>query len=490
MTGPVDPLNKSAPPASSCSPFHARAALRALLTLRLPLDTATVAVIDGCVMEGVRRPPNASETVRARRARLRRLLVRLDAQPAGRRDDALVRCDTLAKLVGLSRVERELFALATHDLFDRLASSSVPSAASSFAAATTVLATALAAPSDLVAAALAPEATLRRGGLLDLGEADGGVRFRVGPIGARWLSVDRSAEPMARVFQPDEPAEWTFADFGHVGPDAELLRDQLRAALAAKRGVRIAVCGPTGSGRRALVRAVTADLGATIWRLRAAESALSAEDLARLALVSVAREGGVILVVDDSSEPESPALDLSALDALAKPPTSTAAPSPKVEREALAPRVEVPLVFIVEHDEDTAAWDFPDDGPRVDIAFQLPPMPAEVRERALKRAAKLDAEPTPAWIKNAASRGVSIAIVASVTKALEAVGYADSTAVERHLAHLMGRQGTHATHTSGPRLASALPYDLKWICTDTLHRPPELTRYRSPEAVPTSIAPS
>ncbi len=465
MTNPPRPPGRRGPRAGLSSPFHARAALRALVTLRLRLEASILSMLDYGSPPSSRLAPGAKPNSRAQRARLRRQLARLEAHPLDRRAEPLPRCDALGTALGLERLEVDLFALATNDVFERLAALPLPKGAMpTFATLTQVLAAALAVPLDTVSAALAPTASLRRAGLVELGDAEAGVRFRPGPIGARWLDVDDDAEPMTQVFQADQPAEWAFADFAHAGLDAEILRDQLRVALAARRGVRVVVRGPEGSGRRSLVRAVAAELGAVTWRLRAGEDALSPDDLARLAVVSVAREGGVVLLVEPTTGGMRSMFQRAYFPGRRRP-----RPEP-VEEADTDVRPDVPLVFIVDQsddEDDESPFSMPTETPRADVVVQLPPMPPAVRERALKRAIGCTDEVAPEWLKGAATRGVAVDTVARAAKALVAVGHADPALVERHLSHLMGREGKSAANEASPRPKSALPYDLGWICTDT-----------------------
>ena len=178
------------------------------------------------------------------------------------------------------------------------------------------------------------------------------------------LDVDDDAEPMTQVFQADQPAEWAFADFAHAGLDAEILRDQLRVALAACRGVRVVVRGPEGSGRRSLVRAVAAELGAVTWRLRAGEDALSPDDLARLAVVSVAREGGVVLLVEPTAGGMRSMFQRAYFPGRRRP-----RPEP-VEEADTDVRPDVPLVFIVDQsddEDDESPFSMPTETPRADV---------------------------------------------------------------------------------------------------------------------------
>ena len=440
-----------------------RGLLRAILTLRLPLEPVVVAVLEGGPRDEARRTREEGDTDRACRARLRRRLTRLRETPLDRSEDPLPHCDALSNFVGLEPLERDLFALATGDLFERLVvHCTADCPAEALDATVHIAAAALEAEVDAVKRALAPEGRLRRGGLVDVGECP--ARFRPGTIALRWLQADDGATPLANVFTVDDAPHWTVDDFAHVALDAEILRDQLRASLASRRGVRVGLRGPAGAGRRSLVRAVVASLGASTCRLRVPEGALDADDIARLSVVSVAREGGVVLLVEPSGdEDDGPPWDRHR--ARRHPPRTSSAPPADLP-------LEVPLVYLVDDQEPEGPWSTPPQGPRVDLTLHLPKLPSRARERAIRHAVGLEAEASPAWLAEVVPRDTPVADVARIARAVITADAAHGAALDRQISHLLAAETSGGvpialapTALETPK--SLLPYDLSWIRTDT-----------------------
>ena len=442
------------------SGFHTRALLRAILTLRLPLEPVTVSVLEGSAREEARRTRGKGDTDRACRARLRRQLTRLCEKPLNRSEDPLPQCDALSGFVGLEPLERDLFVLSACDLFERLVvhcTADCPS--EGFDATVHVAAAALEADVEDVKRALAPEGRLRRAGLVDVGE--GPARFGPGAVGLRWLQADEGATPLANVFSVEDAPRWTIDDFAHVALDAEILRDQLRSALAGRRGVRIGMRGPAGAGRRSLVRAVVASLGASTCRLRVPEGALDADDVARLSVVSVAREGGVVLLVEPGGGGDDDVPPWMRHRGRRHAPRASSAPPADLP-------LEVPLVYVIDdQDLDAPPWSAPAQGPRVDLTLHLPKLPSSARERAIRAAVGLDAAARPAWLAEAIPSDMPVADVARIARAVLVADAAHGATLDRQISHLLAAETSGGTPVTTEAPKSLLPYDLSWIRTDT-----------------------
>jgi hypothetical protein len=455
----------------------ARAALRALLTLRLPLQASVVATIEGGVRPSLRRTAAEVDNARACRARLRRLLKRLEARTNERRPEPLRRCDALAKLVGLAPVEAGIFALSTHGIFGQLLELSAARAGTPTREALAVmLAAALPAPLEAVRAAIAPEGKLVRGNLVTIGDERGGAHFGLGSVGLQWLVVDGPAmRPIDTLFTRLEPPAEPHGDFAHVGLDADILRAQLRAALDAKRGVRVTLRGANGSGREALVQAVAGELGATVWRASLHPDFLEADDLARLAVVALAAEQRPVLVMRGAPE-TTPFLH----GPFGRRPRRGRAGTPREPwladlgpRDAAPPEggsdeaVALPVVVLVEPEENTMPpWLEMPEEPRSGLILEMPPLPPHLRVRALQRAAGFAAEHTPSWLQQAAERGVTAERLRALAEEVARTGDLAPEVREAHLAHLVAREGRAPAPPPVTRPKSLLPYDLAWLRTD------------------------
>jgi hypothetical protein len=463
--------------AEGLSEEHARAALRALLALRLPLHPGVIATVEGGVRPAMRRTASESESPRACRARLRRLLKRLDARTNQRRPEPLRRCDSLAKLIGLGPVEAGVFALSTHGVFEQLLELAAAQAETpSRETLAVLLAAALPAPIEAVRVAIAPEGKLVRGSLVSLGDDCGGPRFSVGTVGMQWISMDGPAmRPVDALFTRLEPPDDTLVDFAHVGLDAEILRAQLRAALDGGTGVRVTLRGENGSGREALVRAIATELGATVWRASLHPDFLEADDLARLAVVALAEAQRPVLLVRGALD-TTPFLSGPFLPGPfgrgprrgRTDPRREAGPHDVGPREPASHEpVALPVVILTEPQENMMPpWLEMPEEPPTGLILQMPPLPPPLRVRALQRAAGFAAAHTPDWLRQAAERGVTAERLRGLAEDVARAGDLPPEVRERHLAHLVSREGRAPASPVATRPKSLLPYDLAWLRTD------------------------
>jgi len=444
------------------TPFHARAACRVVFSSEgFPVEGMELVEIETWLKPGTVTPrPRRGRTpdARAARRRLRRHHDKLEKQEPPRTGALTMRLDRLAEVAGLGPVERDVLVLAGTNLFEQLAKLRAqqlrPSPVSPLIE---VLSVGLAVPPDAVAAALAPGSTLLRAKLIELGAHE--VVFRLGEPALRWIFEEVESGPLDEVFEVSAASTLRLDDFAHVGLDAEILRDHLRAMLDRRSATTVGVLGARGSGRTELVRAIATELGATVLTLLKDCDDLTAGDLIRLRLALDAASSRALVVIEADRE-------------------GTRAPRERRRRrprrfveedvESALDELGVPVVHMLaqrsEPSESPFAFMFASEPTHdLDLVVEVPALPEPLRLRALARAAGHAEDAAPRWLADAAARGASPSAVEKHAKVVGALGHSDRSVADRQLAHLVSREG-NAGRLSPP--ASALAYDPAWLRTD------------------------
>ncbi len=443
------------------SAVHALAALRVVFSDGgFPSDVADLLEIEGWLRPRPARRSwkKRSLDARATRRRLRRHFDKLQQHEPPRRDPLVSRLDRLAQVADLGVVERELLVLAAVPFFERLASRHGrelrPTRSPPLLE---VLSVALGRPREELAAALAPTSALRRTELIEL-DCDA-PSFRLGELARDWLHQDLDDEALEEVSEILPTTTLSLADFAHVGLDAEILRDHLRASLAAGIATTVGVVGPPQSGRTTLVRAIAGELDATVVRVRRTVAALTPADLLRLRIARDAASARVLLLIEADDG-----------DARFDPIRRRRRPRRVMDEgsDASLAALGVPVIHMLAPREEPAEGSLMfmmprEPAPDHDLTVEVPALPESARLRALTLAAGLEGQPPPSWLTEAAARGASPSAVAKHAKAVRAMGHADRSVADRQLAHLVSREG------KAPRLSpptSALAYDPTWLRAD------------------------
>ncbi|RMH41819.1 MAG: AAA family ATPase [Deltaproteobacteria bacterium] len=134
-----------------------------------------------------------------------------------------------------------------------------------------VVSVAIQADVDDVVAALAPESRLVDTGIVTIDddeEYELQDKFEL-KEGIAELAVDRDLTPdilFDRFFSLAPEPTLTIADFEHLSEQVALVRRLLSRALrAGERGINVLFCGPTGTGKTELARAIAADIGVPLY---------------------------------------------------------------------------------------------------------------------------------------------------------------------------------------------------------------------------------
>lgn len=221
--------------------------------------------------------------------------------------------DALARRLALDALEARILALALHYRLDRRieglcdAISECRGRPTRFMRDAGLIALLLSAPEAGIANRLASEARLLASGVLHLGRcADLSVPERL-----MWL-IRRDVMPSADIYDQllgattNAPLDW--ASFAHLGREAEVAAEMLRAALARREsGVNVLLYGPPGTGKTSFATTLAARIGA---RLRPVAEADDDGDepnrderLAGLRLAQrLAEPGRTVLLFDEAED--------------------------------------------------------------------------------------------------------------------------------------------------------------------------------------------
>ena len=178
--------------------------------------------------------------------------------------------DVIARRLGLSRCETDILCLALHyrldqrveRLFDAL--SDARGGQSSFHRDCALIGLLLGAPPAEIDAALAAQAILSASGLLRI-DQDGDIC-----VLNRLVRLIRRATPPNKDFHDQllgaattDPLPWEC--FTHLGREAELAAEMLRAALTVRTGgINLLLYGPPGTGKTSLASSLAARVGARL----------------------------------------------------------------------------------------------------------------------------------------------------------------------------------------------------------------------------------
>lgn len=236
---------------------------------------------------------------------------------------------TLGDRLGLAPAERALITLAVigqatrilRDVLERLAEMvrDRPSAART-------LATLLDQPIAAICAALAPESTLMRTGLLRLNlheDDEPLLRPRSGLTPVMFDEFNADQALFAQFARPARAPNLNDEDFGHLEQDIDILVALLAAASRkGEVGINIMLYGPPGTGKTELARVLATQAGLALHEVRHTENDGEGMTRARYSQVVVAQRllrtvAGVALMFDET-EDLLPRRGANASDALGK----------------------------------------------------------------------------------------------------------------------------------------------------------------------------
>jgi len=252
---------------------------------------------------------------------LRRRLEALEAEPLPYPDHIEGNVAAFADYLGLSRFEADVAAFAAlADCVDTLSSAHRLVAQQTTRGVSEVIAAALNADPDAVGAVLAPEAPLRRAGVLRMVS----IERREGPehtkesepkemevlrgLGKALLSRQGDLADFFRGFVcPVDDQSQPMLDFGHVQDDVKRLTAVLAQALAAgETGTNVLIYGPPGVGKTALACTVGERIGAETYEIPTAQSHSEASlhgrsrfNAANLGQYLLAGRDNALLIFDD-----------------------------------------------------------------------------------------------------------------------------------------------------------------------------------------------
>lgn len=216
--------------------------------------------------------PSPGRSGSAIRERLEGRLRELEATPVASTDHFLRNTATLARILGLTAVERDLLRLAiVLELVTGLAELFRNPAPVGVSEVCHLAATALVVPEKAVRAALDRQAALRTTGLVSF---DSGAPYAVEfetmcGLVEHILSGRRTARSLMGLFVREAPTtKLSVADFSHAGEDVRAALRLVAGALRRRaRGVNVLLHGPPGTGKSELVRAIAQALGARLYEV-------------------------------------------------------------------------------------------------------------------------------------------------------------------------------------------------------------------------------
>jgi len=256
--------------------------LSALWTLRILLSDSTTnwaapGQLDQDIANTIGLPDLAlpaalAQTSAPVRERLEKRLRELEATPNAT-DDAFTRnVTTLARVLGLTPVERELVVFVLVMRFaDGLANLFRGPAPAGLAETHRLMATALLVSESDVGRALRPDGALRSSGLIAL-NCEPPYNIGLDPmcgLAEMMLSGRRSARAVMELFVHRAPStRLDVGSFAHVAADVTAITRLLRGALRRRaRGVNILLHGKPGTGKTELARVVASSLGARLFEV-------------------------------------------------------------------------------------------------------------------------------------------------------------------------------------------------------------------------------
>ena len=220
----------------------------------------------------VHRSPSRTRSSVVLRKRLEGRLQELEAEPTPPNDTFTRNTATLARILGLTPMERDIVTLAmAMQSSEGLATLFQDPGPGGFAEICGMASSALGAREAEVRAALRPDGALRGTGLVALHLAvQYVVAFSPMPgLAEAMLSGRRSARSIMRMFVREAPAtKLDVESFAHAGDDVRAILRLLRGAFRRRaRGVNILLHGAPGVGKTELTRVVAQSLGARLFEV-------------------------------------------------------------------------------------------------------------------------------------------------------------------------------------------------------------------------------
>jgi transitional endoplasmic reticulum ATPase len=222
--------------------------------------------------------PSTDRLASAMFASLEMRLRELEDKPVRANDPFLRNTSTLARVLGLTVVEREVVRLAiVLELSAGLAELLHNPGPVGIGEVCSIAASALRLPERAVRAAFNRDGTLRATGLVSY-DTDGPYAVEITTMRGlveRMLSGRRTVRSIMRLFVREAPTtKLGIANFAHAGEDVGATLRLVAGALRRRaRGVNVLLHGPPGTGKTELVRTIAQALGARLYEVPDADDA-------------------------------------------------------------------------------------------------------------------------------------------------------------------------------------------------------------------------
>jgi SpoVK/Ycf46/Vps4 family AAA+-type ATPase len=391
---------------------------------------------------------------RALRSRLETQLARLTSEPLDRDDVFLRNSATLARVLGLSPLEREILRLSiVLRLVDGLDALFRDLLHPAFREVCRLAAHALATNERDVLRALRDDGILRRTKLIaSVGAEHASVITHMPRLVDVLFSARRSPRSLMRCFAREAPrTSLTLADFAHAGKDVDAVVRLMQGAMRRRaRGVNILLHGPPGTGKTELSRVAARAAGATLYEVPHESDAGEADGDGRLAECAIAqrilgRAARTVLVFDEIEDAFAVRWEG---DGLVRESSGLKAWTHQMLEEA-----PVPTVWI---SNEVRQID-PATLRRFDLIVELRIPPKEVRAKLLRQAVGDSAVDRLFIDQLAADQRLTPAHVARAARAVRLMGRRTRTAATDALAHVLSRN--LAVHGAARR-----PFSLRLAC--------------------------